>query len=45
MRHIIENCNDNGFNNLQFTTSDCLNNVNGLRADEVDDIFLKKEKF
>ena len=39
-----KNCNDNGFNNLKFTIVDCLNNVDGLRDDEIDDL-LKKEKF
>ena len=34
MRHFIENCNDNGFNNLRFTIADSLNNVEGLTDDE-----------
>ena len=34
VRHFIENCNDNGFNNLRFTIVDSLNNVEGLTDDE-----------
>ena len=45
VRHFIENCNDNGFNNLRFTIIDCLNNVEGLTDDEIDDLLVKKEKF
>ena len=45
VKHFIENCNDNGFNNLRFTIVDCLNNVDSLKNDEIDDLLLKKEKF
>ena len=45
VRHFIENCNDNVFNNLRFTIIDCLNNVEGLTDDEIDDLLVKKEKF
>ena len=45
MRHFIENCNDNGFNNLRFNIVNCLNNVEGLTDDEIDDLLFKKEKF
>ena len=44
VRHFIEKCNGDGFNNLRFTTVDCLNNVDSLTADEIDDLVLKKEK-
>ena len=44
-KHFIENCNNNGFNNLRFTIVDCLYNEEGLTDDEIDDHFLKKEKF
>ena len=44
MRHFIENCNRNGFNNLRFTIVDCLNNVDCLTDNEMDDLLLKKEK-
>ena len=44
MRHFIENCNRNGFNNLRFTIVDCLNNVDCLTDNEIDDLLLKKEK-
>ena len=44
-KHFIENCNNNGFNNLRFTIVDCLYNEEGLTDDEIDDLFLKKEKF
>ena len=44
MRHFIENCNLNGFNNLRFTIVDCLNNVDCLTDNEIDDLLLKKEK-
>ena len=44
-RHFIENCNNNGFNNLRCTIDDCLFNEKGLIDDEIDDLFLKKEKF
>ena len=29
---------------LRFTIVDCLNSVDGLKAHEIDDLFLKKEK-
>ena len=45
MRHFIENCIDYGFKILRFTTVDCLNNVDGLRDDEIDNVLLKREKF
>ena len=45
VKHFIENCNDNGFNNLRFTIADCLNNVDSLPRDEIDDLFLEKEMF
>ena len=45
MRHFIENCKDNGFNNLRFTIVDCLNNVDGLKDDEIEDLPFKKEIF
>ena len=44
-RRFIENCNNNGFNNFCFTIVDCLNNVDGLTADEIDGLLLVKEKF
>ena len=45
VRQFSENCNDNGFKKLKFTIFDCLNNVDGLTDDEIDDLLLKKEKF
>ena len=42
MTHLFENCNDNGFNNLRFTVVDCLNNVDALTADEIEDPFFEK---
>ena len=45
VKHFIENCNNNGFNNLRFTIVDCLYNEEDLTGDEIDDHFLKKEKF
>ena len=45
VKHFIKNCNDNGFNNLRFPIVDCLNNVDSLTNDEIDDLLLKKEKF
>ena len=36
---------DNGFNNLPLTIVDCLDNVHGLTAGEIDDLLLEKEKF
>ena len=39
-RHFIETCNGNEFNNLRFTIVDCLNNVEGLTDDEIDDLLL-----
>ena len=44
VRHFIENCNENGFNNLRFIIVDCLNNVESLTDEEIKDLF-KKEKF
>ena len=44
MRNIIENYNDNGFNNLRFTIVDCLNYGDGLTAHETDDLLLEKKK-
>ena len=44
-KHFIENYNSNGFKNLRFTIVDCLYNEEGLKDDEIDDLFLKKEKF
>ena len=44
VRHFIENCNDDGFNNLTFTIVDCLNNMEGLKDDEIDNFLLKKRK-
>ena len=45
VRHFIETCNDNWFNNLRFNIVDYLNNADGLTDDEIDDLLLKKEKF
>ena len=45
VKHFMENGNDNGFNNLRFTIVDCLNNVDSLTNDEIDDLLLQKEKF
>ena len=45
VRHFIEDCNDNGFNNLRFILVDQLNNVDGLTTDEIDELLLQKEKF
>ena len=42
MTHLFDNCNDNGFNNLRFTVVDCLNNVDALTADEIEDLFFEK---
>ena len=42
VKHFIENCNGNGFNKLSFTIVDCLNNVDSLTNDEIDDLLLKK---
>ena len=44
MRHFIEILNNNRFSNLRFTTVDCLNNADGLTADEVEDLLVEKEK-
>ena len=44
VKHFIEICNDNGFNNLRFTIVDCLNNVDSSTNDETDDLLLKKRK-
>ena len=44
-KHFIENCNNNGFNNLRFIIVDYLCNEEGLTGDEIDNHFLKKEKF
>ena len=35
--HFIENYNDHRFNNLRLTIFDCLNNVEGLTDDDIDD--------
>ena len=40
MRDFIKTCNDNGFNNWRLTIVDCLNNVEGLTDDEIDDLLL-----
>ena len=45
MGHFIENCNDNRFNNFGLTIFDCLNNLEGLTDDDIDDPRRKKEKF
>ena len=45
VRNFIENWNNNGFKNLRFTIVDCLNNVNDLTDDEIDDLLSKKGKF
>ena len=45
VKHFIENCDDNGFNNLRFTIVDYLSNEDGLAADEMDHLLLKNEKF
>ena len=45
VRHFIENCNDYGFNKLRYANVDGLNNVHGLKAEETDDLILKKKKF
>ena len=42
VKHFIENCNDNVFNNLRFAIADCLNNVDSFTND---DLILKKEEF
>ena len=34
-----------GWENLRFFLVDCLNNVNGLNSDQIDDLLLEKEKF
>ena len=41
--HFIQNCNDNRFNNLRLTIFDCLDNVEGLTDDDIDDPLPKKE--
>ena len=41
--YFIENCNDNRFNNLRLTIFDCLNKVEGLTDDDIDDPLPKKE--
>ena len=43
MGHFIENCNDNRFNKLILTIFDCLNNVEGLADDDIDDPIPKTE--
>ena len=40
--HFIENCNDIRFNNLRLTIFDCLNNMEGLTDDDIDDTLPKK---
>ena len=34
-----------GWENLRFILLDCLNNVDGLTSDQIDDLLLEKEKF
>ena len=41
--YFIENCNDDQFNNLRLTIFDCLNKVEGLTDDDIDDPLPKKE--
>ena len=43
--NFIEDCSDNRFNNLRLTIFDCLNNVEGLTDDNIDNPLPKKEKF
>ena len=43
MGHFIENCNDNRFNKWILTRFDCLNNVEGLTDDDIDDPIPKTE--
>ena len=38
-----KNCDDHRFNNLRLTIFDCLNNVEGLTDDDIDDPLPKKE--
>ena len=41
--NFIEDCSDNRFNNLRLTIFDCLNNVEGLTDDDIDDPIPKTE--
>ena len=41
--YFIENCKDNRFNNLILTIFDCLNKVEGLTDDDIDDPLPKKD--
>ena len=43
VEHFIESCNDNRFNNLRLTIFDCVNNVEALTDDDIDDPLPKKE--
>ena len=43
MGHFIVNCNDNRFNKQRLTIFDCLNNVEGLTDDHIDDPIPKTE--
>ena len=42
LRRFIENCNNNGFNNLRFEGVDCLNNVDRVKANDIDDFPKRK---
>ena len=47
MKHFIDKCRDNSdpHKYLRFHILDCLDNVDGLSPEEIDDMLLQKEKF
>ena len=47
MKHFIEKCNDPivAFKYLRFVILDILTNTDSLSKDDIEDLFLKKEKF
>ena len=43
MKHFLEE--HQGFNNLRFILLDCVDNVDGLSTEEINDLLLEKERF
>ena len=42
MKHFLEE--HQGFNNLRFILLDCVDNVDGLSTEEINDLLLEKER-
>ena len=43
VKHFLEE--HQGFHNLRFILLDCVDNVDGLSTEEIDDLLLEKERF